>query len=152
MIMRKCRAVNLIAWVIDRILDARTVVKKIIVLLAFLGCCSMNVDADGNEDLVMAMLYIVSPSDEDPSSIQAATSVCECVLNQAKSFWSESEFDVFSKEVIAYSLAVDSALADPADFGLGALPQRSESLNQRLKKLLPYISDCEQKFDTEVEF
>ena len=152
MIIRKYRAVNLIARAIDRILDVQSAVKRILVLLAFWGCCSMNVGAGENEDLVMAMLYIVSPSDEDPSSVQAAISVCECVLNQAESFWSESEFDVFSKEVIAYSLAVDSALADPADFGLGALPQRSESLNQRLKKLLPYISDCEQKFDTEVEF
>ena len=102
----------------------------------------MNTNAKDNQNLVEAMLFIVAPMDEDPSSFKDVISVCECALEKAQDSWSESEYVVFSELLIAN-----------ANKGIGALfTERNSELNTALKKMIPYIEECEEKYDTRVEF
>ena len=97
----------------------------------------MSVNAMENKEHIAAMMSFVAPMNEDQSSFEAAILVCECTLTKAKDAWPDSEYLLFTKELVKIK---------------SPFSQKSEELTNSLKRLIPYIEECEEKFDTRVEF
>lgn len=115
----------------------RYTMKTIFTSVFILFSCSINVNAMENKKHIVAMMNFVAPINEDESSFEAAILVCECTLAKAKNTWTDSEYSLFTEELINIK---------------SPFLQKSKELNNSLKRLIPYIEECEEKFDTRVEF
>jgi hypothetical protein len=126
--------------------------KKSILWLIFWTIGIMNANASEDEKLVEVMLFVVASTNEDLSTYEAAISVCKCALTKAKSSWTDTEFKEFSYQLLAHADEMQKAVAGSTTLTNISLPSRSKNLDANLKKLAPYIIECEEKFDTRVEF
>ena len=104
------------------------------------------------EELIGAILFVVSPVNEDPESYRAVMSVCGCALEKAKEEWSSESYANFTTDLMDYAMIFESAVNPTEGLIANGVPGKSESLMRGLKNLTPYIIECEKKFDTRVEF
>jgi len=122
-------------------------------LLLFIAGLILAMSAQAREEeLVGAMLFVVAPVNDDPEGYEAAISVCSCAIEMAQKVWDSVSFANFTDELVSYAKVVELTVSSQNSLMASGALKKSESLIKSLERLAPYILECENKYDTRVEF